>query len=393
MVNPRRPLHAPGDQAVTFVELFFDLVFVFAVTEITALTASHLTWSGVARSLLLFWLIWWAWTQFTWTLNPADTTHDVVRIITLVATGIAFIMATSVTRAFGSEVLWFAVPYLLVRLLGLGLQLRVDREHERRDPGTVLGWAALSLVGLALVLAGAFVDPPARNWIWLAAIGADLFAAGSAARRGRTWDIRPAHFSERHGLFVIIALGESLIVAATAISGADRTAALMGDVVAALVLACLLWWTYFGWLKEATERGLAAAGTRIGVIARDAFSFGHFPLVCGIIGFSVAIEEIVHHPDAAASGEVVASLGVGVALFVGSSAFVYWRTCGRLLGKRLAILLVTEGVLLLVAEQDPIWLLTTMAVGMLAIAVTETLTHHERAEDRAVEQEIPPADG
>ncbi len=341
----------------------------------------------------MFWLIWWAWTQFTWALNPADTTHDVVRVITLVATGIAFIMAASVTRAFGPEVMWFAVPYLLVRLLGLGLQVRVDREHESRDRATVMLWFALSLIGLALVLAGAFVDPPARNWIWLAAIAADLVAAGRAARQGRTWDIRPAHFSERHGLFVIIALGESLIVAATAISGADRTAALMADVVLALLVACLLWWTYFGWLKEATERGLAAAGSSIGVVARDAFSFGHFPLVCGIIGFSVAVEEIVYHPGVAPPAEVVASLGVGVALFVGSATFVYWRTCGRLLGQRLAILLVTEGALLLVAAQDPIWLLTTVAVGMLAIAATEALTQREAAEERAVEQEIPPADG
>ena len=101
----RRRLHAPDEQAVTFVELFFDLVFVFAVTQVTALTAHNLTIDGVLRSLVLFWLIWWAWTQFTWTLNPADTTHDLVRIITLVATGVAFIMATSVSRAFGSEAL------------------------------------------------------------------------------------------------------------------------------------------------------------------------------------------------------------------------------------------------------------------------------------------------
>ena len=175
----RRQLHGPEDQAVTFVELFFDLVFVFAVTQITALTATNLTWSGVARSILLFWLIWWAWTQFTWTLNPADTTHDLVRILTLVATGVAFIMATSVTRAFGPEVFWFVVPYLLVRLLGLGLQVRIDLERDRMDRGSVAIWASLSLIGLALVFAGAFVDSPARNWIWLAAIGADLFAAAS----------------------------------------------------------------------------------------------------------------------------------------------------------------------------------------------------------------------
>ena len=93
----RRPrLHAPQEQPVTFVELFFDLVFVFAVTQVTVLTAHHLDFPGVGRSVLLFWLVWWAWTQFTWTLSPADTQHPFVRVCVLVATGSAFVMAASV---------------------------------------------------------------------------------------------------------------------------------------------------------------------------------------------------------------------------------------------------------------------------------------------------------
>ena len=208
------------------------------------------------------------------------------------------------------------------------------------------------------------------------------------------WDLHPGHFSERHGLFVIIALGESLIVAATAISNVDRTAALMTEVVAGLVVVCLLWWSYFGWLKEAVEHGLAAAEpSRVGTLARDAFSMGHFPLVCGIIGFSVAVEEMVHHPTGTAPGEVVAALGVGVALFVGASAFAYWRTCGQVLVARLAILALTEVVLVLMAEQDPVWLFSTVAVGMLAIVVTEAATHRETPAERALEAEIPDDDG
>jgi low temperature requirement protein LtrA len=121
-------LHAPEAQPVTFVELFFDLVFVFAVTQVTALTAENLDVGGVARSTVVFWLVWWAWTQFTWTLSPADTQHTVVRALTLVATAAAFVMASSITRAFEHEVLWFAVPYVLIRALGLGLQVRIDKE-------------------------------------------------------------------------------------------------------------------------------------------------------------------------------------------------------------------------------------------------------------------------
>jgi low temperature requirement protein LtrA len=387
---PRTRLHAPQAQAVTFVELFFDLVFVYAVTQVTSLTAADLTAAGIARSVLLFWLIWWAWTQFTWTLNPADTNHDLVRVVTLVATGAAFLMAASVGRAFGDEVLWFVIPYLVVRLLGLALQVRVDVERSERQ-STVMVWASLSLIGLALVLLGASFEPPARNWIWLVAIGADLFAA---ARGGssRDWDIAPAHFSERHGLFVIIALGESLIVAAAAVSEEPRSAALMTDVVAALVVACLLWWTYFGWLKEALERGLEST-TRICSLARDAFSLGHFPLVCGIVAYAVALEEIVHHPAAVPHGEVVAALGAASVLFVGSSAFAYWRTCGRVLTPRLAILAGGVVALVAVSSQPAAWQLGVTAATLLVIVLVERAgpLGARRAEDD--DGDLPIVDG
>jgi low temperature requirement protein LtrA len=387
--TPRRRLHAPQAQAVTFVELFFDLVFVFAVTQVTALTAANLTWNGIARSLLLFWLIWWAWTQFTWTLNPADTHHDIVRVVTLVATGAAFLMAASTTRAFGDDVLWFVVPYLVVRLLGLGLQVRIDLER-RGSSRTVLVWTGLSIVGLVFVVAGAFVDPPARSWIWLMAVAADLFAAARASRS--EWDITPAHFSERHGLFVIIALGESLIVAAAAVSAEPRTAALVTDTVAALAVAGLLWWTYFGWLKEGLERGLEAAGPRrIGAISSTAFSLGHFPLICGIIAFAVALEEIVHHPSAVPRAEVVAALGVGVVLFVGCSALAYWRTCGVLLVARLAILAVAVVGLVAVSSFEPAWQLGVVALALLAIVLAEGHGPRPAAADGA-DDDVPLSD-
>ena len=357
---------------MTFVELFFDLVFVFAVTQVTSLTEADLTWSGVARATLVFWLIWWAWTQFTWTLNPADTDHDIVRVVTLVATGAAFLMAASTTRAFGDDALWFAVPYLVVRLLGLGLQVRIDLERSGERRGTIAVWVALSTIGLLLVLAGALVDPPARNWIWLLAIGADLFAAGRGGAAGQEWDLSAAHFSERHGLFVIIALGESLIVTASAVSAEPRTAALVTDTIAGLVVAGLLWWTYFGWLKEAMERGLAGAGPRaIGATARDAFSLGHFPLIGGIIAFAVAMEEIVAHPRAVPRTEVVVALGMAVVLFVGCSALAYWRTSRRLLVPRLVILGLGVAGLAVVSGHEPAWMLGVLASALAAIVVVE----------------------
>jgi low temperature requirement protein LtrA len=369
----RRGVRAAQPQGVTFVELFFDLVFVFAVTQITAGTAHDLTPAGVLRSILVGWLIWWAWTQFTWTLNPADTTHGSVRVLTLTATAAAFVMAASVPRAFTDEAIWFALPYLAVRLLGLGLQVRVEMEREGADHGAVYRWAGASLVGLALVLVGALVDPGLRTVVWLAAIGAD-FAAATIAGRAATWDLNPAHLAERHGLFVIIALGESLIVAGAAVSAAKLTPGLVTAVGASIVVACLLWWTYFGWLKEALEHRFAMADPRgLGPLARDAFSFAHFPLIGGIVGFAVAVEETVVHPDDPMTGPVLAALGVGVALFVACSALSLRILGGPALVPRLVALVVMSVALVVIGavSAPPVVPLGIVAAALLAIVIVE----------------------
>jgi low temperature requirement protein LtrA len=376
----RRGVRASQPQGVTFVELFFDLVFVFAVTQITARTAHDLTPEGVLQSILVGWLIWWAWTQFTWTLNPADTTHDWVRVLTLAATASAFVMAASVPRAFTDEAVWFALPYLVVRLLGLGLQVRVEMEREGADHAAVYRWAGTSLVGLALVLVGALVEPGLRSVVWLGAIGAD-FAAATIAGRAATWDLNPAHLAERHGLFVIIALGESLIVAGAAIAGAELTPGLVTAVGASLVVACLLWWTYFGWLSEAlAHRFAAAAPRRLGPLARDAFSFAHFPLIGGIVGFAVAVEETVVHPEDPMTGPVLAALGIGVALFVASSALSLRILGGPVLAARMATLAIMTAALVVVGAvgTPPVVPLGVVAAALLAIVLVESVQPPER---------------
>ena len=381
----RSSVRTSDPQAVTFVELFFDLVFVFAVTQLTVLTVHDLTPGGILRSILLGWLIWWAWTQFTWTLNPADTTHPGVRIVTLAASGIALVMAASVTRAFADDALWFAVPYVLVRVLGLGLQVRVDSERVDASHTVVVVWTALSTIGLALVLAGAVADPSLRPWFWLLAIIADVVAAAWAGRAA-SWDLNPSHLTERHALFVIIAIGESLIVAGTAVANEERTVALASAAVVTIVVASLLWWTYFGWLQEALEHRYAGAPPeRLGPLARDAFSLAHFPLIGGIVGFAAAIESIAAHPDEPAPAAVLASLGIGVTLFVACSALSLRLLGGPILLPRLLILPVMLGLIALVAPMEPCWPLAVVAAALLAIVVIEGArpvedaaeTHHD----------------
>jgi low temperature requirement protein LtrA len=372
-------MRAVAPQSVAFVELFFDLVFVFAVTQLTAMTAHDLSVAGVLHALLVGWLIWWAWTQFTWTLNPADTTHDRVRVITLAATGAAFIMAASVPKAWGDEALWFALPYLAVRILGLGLQVLVELEREGADHRAVYRWAGASLVGLVLVLAGALVEPGLRNVLWLGAIVADL-AAATLAGRSATWDLVPGHLAERHGLVVIIALGESLIVAGAAIAGAPVSVDLVGAVGATVVVACLLWWTYFGWLKDALEHRFASVpAQQVGPAARDAFSFAHFPLIGGIVGFAVAVEETVAHPSEPMSLPVLAALAVGIFLYLASASAALLRLGGPLLRGRLLILAVLLVALGLVGSVSPapFAVFAVAAAGLLAIVVVEAVAPPE----------------
>jgi len=360
-------------QPVTFVELFFDLVFVFAVTQLTVLTAHDLTPGGILRSILLGWLIWWAWTQFTWTLNPADTTHPAVRVVTLAATAVALVMSASVQRAFTDDALWFALPYVVVRLLGMGLQIQVELERVGESHGGVIRWVGFSVVGLVLVLIGAVADPTIRPWIWLLAIVADVVAAALAGR-GAVWDMNAAHLSERHGGFVIIAIGESLIIAGTAVANQERSGALGWTAAAAILVATLLWWTYFGWLKEALEHAFAAAPPeRNGPVARDAYSLAHFPLIGGIVAFAVALEGIGAHPDEPISLAALAALGIGVALFVGSSALSLRLAGGPILAVRVGILalMLAAFAVLGSAQIPPVWPLLIVAAALLGIVLIE----------------------
>jgi low temperature requirement protein LtrA len=196
--------------------------------------------------------------------------------------------------------------------------------------------------------------------------------AAALAGRNTIWDLDAGHLSERHGLFVIIAIGESLIIAGTAVANDERTIALASAAVATILVATLLWWSYFGWLKEALEEAYAAAPPeRNGPLARDAFSLAHFPLIAGIVGFAVAIEEIGAHPDEPASAAVLASLGIGVSLFVASSALSLRLCGGPLLTARLAFLGVMLIGLVVVAPFGPVWPLLVVAAALLGIVVVE----------------------
>jgi low temperature requirement protein LtrA len=368
------PIVSPDDQRVTFVELFFDLVFVFCVTQVVTLLHGHIDLHSAWSALLVFWLVWWAWTQFTWALNAANTDHPRVQLATLAATAVAFFLATGIPRAIGAGALWFAVPYIAVRTIGLLLYYWVawsDPAHRR----AVRVFGLLSAAGLAAVLAGALAGGSAQHAMWALAIALDLLAAGVGGQL-EGWNLHHDHFAERHGLIVIVALGETLIVAAAALTGLTDTAlaplaAWTG--ILAVAVTSALWWSYFRHAKPAFEHALASVGGRTrSRLARDAFSILHFPMLCGVIAMAAATEAALAHPDQSLPVSIRAALGVGLLLFVGGTAAAVWRATGRLPFWR-SVISPVAGAAIVVLGAAP-WM--ALAIALTMLATISFIEHH-----------------
>jgi low temperature requirement protein LtrA len=363
-------ISSPEDQKVTFVELFFDLVFVFSVTQVVGLLHDSLDWLVVSQAILVFWLVWWAWTQFTWALNAADTTHYLVELGTLIATGVAFFMAVALPDAFHGRGLWFAIPYVLVRVIGLILYAWVASENPLQR-AAVQRFAVVSIGGLVAVLVGGIMGGAWQIWLWGFAILLDVIAAAIGGQV-EGWNLHPEHFGERHGLFVIIALGETLIVAAGGVTGVSWTGELIAVALVAVALTCGFWWSYFTQAKPELDHALETSrGVKQSMLARDVFSLIHFPMLCGVIAYAVAIEEALAHPAEPLPFEGRVFLAAGVALFVGGMAAAMWRATRRLLLPRLVLTVGTSIMIVAVAGVSPLFTLAIALAGTVVIAALE----------------------
>jgi low temperature requirement protein LtrA len=368
-VSIRIPIVSPDDQKVTFVELFFDLVFVFCITQIAAMFHDHVDLATAGSALLVFWLVWWAWTQFTWALNAANTDHPRVQMTTLVATAVAFFLAVGIPGALGNRATWFALPYVAVRMIGLLLYYAVARnDPAQRQAVRVFG--LLSLSGLAAVVVGALAGGGAQYGWWGLAVALDLLAAGVGGQL-EGWNLHPDHFVERHGLIVIIALGETLIVAATGLAGAAMTPAAIATGVLAVAVTCGLWWSYFRRTRLELEHALRqSAGNTRSRLARDVFSVMHFPMLCGVIALAAGTEEALAHPDELLAVSVRVALGAGAMLFVCGTGLAIWRATGRTMVWRGVLAPVGAAVVLGVGTVP--WVAMTTLLGMLvAMSVIE----------------------
>jgi low temperature requirement protein LtrA len=368
-MKAHKSLLSPEDQKVTFVELFFDLVFVFSVTQVVKLLHDGINGIAIAQAVLVFWLVWWAWSQFTWSLNAADTTHPIVQFGVLAATGVAFFMAVAVPEAYGDRALWFALTYVVVRVIGMILfYLLVKESPTLRSP--LRTWIGLSIGGILMVLIGGFVGGTAQYWLWGLAILLDLIAAGVSARAAE-WNIHPEHFAERHGLFVIIALGETLIIAGSGMTDLAWTGELLVVAILVVAITCGLWWSYFPRAMPALEHALASRqGSERSTIARDSYTLIHFLMLAGVVAYAAAIEEVIAHAATAVSSTTAAVLALGMTLFIGGMAAALWRATGNLPRERLVVVVVSAVAIVAAVGVSGflalgIALLATIAIGVL----------------------------
>jgi low temperature requirement protein LtrA len=322
--------HAEYEQRVTPLELFFDLVFVFGFTQVTTLLSDNPTWSGLGHALLVLAALWWGWAAYAWLTNTVDTDAGAVWGTMLLAITAMFVAALAVPDTFGRHGVVFGVAFLIVSVMFLALySLAARGDHDLS--AAILRSAPWTLGGAALILAAGFVDGAFRPMLWVAAIAVGLFGPLLTDTSG--WRVQPAHFVERHGLIVIIAIGESLIAIGLGARGAALGAGVIVAAVLALVVVTSFWLAYFDFFPIRVQRMLVdRSGSQRATLARDVYTYLHLPMVAGIVLFAVAMKATLPHVGDKLDTIPAFALCCGPALYLFAYVGLRWRV-SRTLGR------------------------------------------------------------
>ena len=383
----RRRLSVPGievpdpgeDFTANPVELFFDLAFVFAFAQLVGKLVREPTVQGVAEATLIFLLLWLPWSQFTWSANATSANRRPVQLIFLVATAASVPMAASVSTAFGPGGLAFSVSLGAIYALGL-LLLVLGYDDETVEFRSAVRYASPNVISIALLIAGGAVDPPTRTVLWVA--GLLVFLASTVQAGAGSWVIRPGHFSERHGLIIIVALGEVVVAIATPVlSGLEQGVGVSAEVLTSLsaagVFAGLLWYGYFDRPQPDFERRADSIDTEErGRFARDVYTYIHAPITAGVILAAAALEEITLHPLDQLGPEFRWMLWIGLGLYLGGIELAVWRAFRRVAIERNIAAVVVAMILLLPLEISGLGLLIAVD-GVLFLML---LAEHVRLE-------------
>jgi low temperature requirement protein LtrA len=320
------------DERVTPLELFFDLVFVLAITQCTALMAHELSWEGIAKGMLVLGVLWWAWVGYAWLTSVVDPEEGTVRLVMFAAMAALLVAALCVPTVFEESAGIFAGAYAIVRFAQIWLFILASRDDAglRRS---VLRLALSTAVGCSLIGAAAFTDGTLQGTIWALALLLDMGMTWLIDAAG--WRLVPQHFAERHGLIVLIALGESVVAIGT---GAERgvDAGIATAAVAGIAVAGALWWLYFDVVALVAARRLVNAqpGAERSAIARDSFSYLHLPMVAGIVLIAVGVKTTLAHTGEELHSVAATALLGGAALYLLAHIAFRWRNVHRFSAQR-----------------------------------------------------------
>ena len=301
------------EQRVTPLELFFDLVFVYAITQVTRLMARDPTWQGVGRGLAVLAAIWWTWTGYAWLTNALEPEEGNVRAGMFGAMATMLVVALAIPDAFREDAMLFAVAYFVVGLLNLVLFTIAGR----RVP-SLLRPAARAIptatIGPLAILAAASVEGSWRAALWVVAIA--VMYASALIGHGKGWHVSPAHFAERYGLIVIIALGESVIAIGFGAEGVTLDVGAVAAVVLGMAVIAALWWAYFDVIAVLVQRQLSRTSGAVRTrLARDLYPYLHLPMIAGIVLPALALEKTIEHVDEPLAGVSAAALCGGLSLY------------------------------------------------------------------------------
>ncbi|MFN8052119.1 MAG: low temperature requirement protein A [Acidimicrobiales bacterium] len=356
----------------TNLELFLDLVFVFAISQLSKLIAGDISGAGVAKSVLVAYLVWQLWSQFSWLGTAIDLDRDApTRLAFISSVFPTLFMAISIPEAYGANGGRFGLGLLAGTAWVLGLQ-GLGLWNEPGTRAAFVQYASLASIAPVFVAVGGFLPETPRIVLWVAACvvglaGTFLVNRQRSEETETAWRVDPVHFSERHALFVIIALGEVLVAIGAAATEQDMSAPVVGAIFVSAWLASVLWWAYFGFVSRFGEEALRHDhGVERARLARDFFTFGHFPLVVGIAFLASVIEHVVSHPTDHLHANELGLLFTAIVFVAGAFMGLQFRLRRKVAAERASAVVVT-GVALATAGSH---LSGVAVIGVVAVIVT-----------------------
>ena len=354
------------EKRVAPLELFFDLVFVFAITQVTALMSHDPHWDGLGHGMLVLASLWWAWAAYGWLTNYIAAEEDRERLLMLAVMGAFLVAALATPEAFGDHALLFAIAYAVARWLHIFI---FAEANDDVDAGQAIArLARTALPAPLLLIVGAFLGSPAQEIVWVVALSLDILGPYVFGIHG--FRVSPAHFAERFSLIVIIALGESIVAIGTGIHELD--AGTVGAALLGLVVAFGLWWAYFDVVAIVAERRFRQSeGYARLRLARDSYSYLHLPMIAGIVLLALGLKKTLAHVDEPLDTVPAVALFGGIALYYAGHVGFRLRNVRTLNRPRSVAIVVCLALIPVATEVDAI-----VAVA-LASAVTSSVIAYE----------------